>query len=135
VTGARHRYHIRCAESADGVIWRRHAQPCIDYASRVEYAFGRPFVRRDDDVYRMWYPYRGDRYTIGYAESDDGIEWRRLDDHRGLTPAVAGWDSDMVAYPWIFDWDGSTYMLYNGNDYGRSGIGLAVWSGTPFSRS
>ena len=134
-TGARHRYHIKYAESADGVVWRRHARPCIDYTSRAEFAFGRPFVRRDDDVYRMWYPYRGDRYTIGYAESDDGIEWTRLDDERGLTPAADGWDSEMVAYPWIFDWNNDTYMLYNGNDYGRSGIGLAVWGGESFSRS
>jgi hypothetical protein len=33
----------------------------------------------------------------------------------------------MVEYPWIFDWQGRRYMLYNGNDYGRTGLGLAVW--------
>lgn len=79
----------------------------------------------------MWYPYRGARYTIGYAESTDGMGWTRLDDHRGLTPAPSGWDSDMVAYPWVFDWKRDTYLLYNGNDYGRSGIGLAVWTDAP----
>ena len=129
--GAQHRYHIRYAESADGVVWRRHQRPCIDYASPSEYAFGRPFVLHDAGVYRMWYPYRGDRYSIGYAESGDGIEWRRLDDHRGLSPAEEGWDAGMVAYPWVFDWNGGRYMLYNGNDYGRSGVGLAVAGDDP----
>jgi hypothetical protein len=33
----------------------------------------------------------------------------------------------MVEYPWIFGSYGRDYMLYNGNDYGASGIGLAVW--------
>ncbi len=32
----------------------------------------------------------------------------------------------MVEYPCLFDWNGRRYMLYNGNDYGRSGVGLAV---------
>ena len=74
----------------------------------------------------MWYSYRGARYRIGYAESADGLTWTRHDD-RGLLPSGAGWDGDMVEYPWLFDWAGRTYMLYNGNDYGGTGIGLAVW--------
>ena len=123
----RHRYHIRYAESSDGVQWRRQGRPCIDYATAAEYAFGRPCVRREDGQYRMWYSSRGDRYVIGYAESPDGISWTRYDDHRGLAPAREGWDSEMTAYPWVFDWRSRQYMLYNGNDYGRTGVGIAVW--------
>jgi hypothetical protein len=36
------------------------------------------------------------------------------------------WDAQMQAYPSVFDHDGSRYLLYNGNDYGRSGVGWAV---------
>ena len=32
----------------------------------------------------------------------------------------------MVEYPCVFDWDGRRYMLYNGNGYGRTGVGLAL---------
>jgi hypothetical protein len=32
----------------------------------------------------------------------------------------------MIEYPCVFDHDRRRYMLYNGNDYGRTGIGLAV---------
>ena len=49
------------------------------YESDDEYAISRPCVVRDADGYRMWFAARGDRYRIGYAESDDGIEWRRDD--------------------------------------------------------
>ena len=74
----------------------------------------------------MWYCYRGDAYRIGYAESADGVEWVRRDDLAGITASEHGWDSQMVAYPCVFDCDGARYMLYNGDGYGRTGIGLAV---------
>lgn len=121
-----HRYHIRYAESADGVAWRRAGVVCIDYAADAEYALGRPCVVKDPDGYRMWYCYRGDAYRIGYAESDDGLRWVRRDDVVGIDVSPQGWDSGMVAYPFVFDFEGVRYMLYNGNDYGRTGIGLAV---------
>ena len=125
--GPKHAYHIRYAEASDAFEWRRLGQISVDYADPDEYAFARPCVLRDPDVYRMWYAVRGTAYRIGYAESIDGLTWRRLDDHRGLLPAADGWDAEMVAYPWVFDAGGSRYMLYNGNGFGRTGVGLAVW--------
>jgi predicted GH43/DUF377 family glycosyl hydrolase len=104
----------------------RTGHVCLDYASEAEYAFARPCVIYDGRLYRMWYSYRGLRYRIGYAESPDGISWTRLDQD-GLDPSGSGWDSEMVEYPWVFESDGRRYMLYNGDDYGRSGVGLAVW--------
>jgi hypothetical protein len=32
----------------------------------------------------------------------------------------------MIEYSFIFDHAGQRYMLYNGNGYGKTGIGLAV---------
>jgi hypothetical protein len=128
VNGApRHSYHIKHAESQDGIHWTRSGLVCLDYASEEEYAFARPYVRLDAGRYRMWYAVRGQRYRIGYAESDDGLAWTRLDQERGLSASGSGWDSDMVEYPWLFEQNGREYMLYNGDDYGRSGVGLAAW--------
>jgi hypothetical protein len=123
----RHSYHIKYAESKDGIRWSRSGLVCLDYASDEEYAFARPYVRYDARRYRMWYAYRGHRYRIGYAESADGLTWNRLDDARGLDASGSGWDSEMVEYPWLFEHNGRDYMLYNGDDYGRSGVGLAAW--------
>ena len=126
-SGPRHYYNIRYAESMDGVVWHRDGRTCVDYANETEHAFARPCVMRDADRFRMWYAVRGDRYKIGFAESADGVSWSRLDDVGGLHPAGDGWESEMVEYPWVFDENGRRFMLYNGNDYGRSGVGLAVW--------
>jgi len=124
----KHYYHVKYAESADGVRWKRQGVVCIDFASAAEHAIARPCVLKDDDGgYRMWYSYRGERYRIGYAESADGITWERKDDRAGIEPSASGWDSEMIEYPAVFDAGGRRYMLYNGNGYGRSGMGLAVW--------
>lgn len=122
----KHYYHLRYASSGDGVNWRREGKVCIDFASPSEYAISRPCVLKENGVYRMWYSYRGDRYRIGYAESLDGIQWRRLDAEAGIDISASGWDSEMVEYAFVFKHQGRHYMLYNGNDYGRTGIGLAV---------
>jgi hypothetical protein len=124
-SGPRHYYHIRYAESDDGFVWRRDGQVCVDYATPDEHAFARPWVVHDDDAYRMWFAVRGDRYRIALADSSDGVAWTRRTE-LGLTAGAAEWESEMVEYPCIFDWNGRRFMLYNGNDYGRSGVGLAV---------
>ena len=125
-----HRYHIKYAESLDGLNWRREGVVAIDYSNELEYAISRPSVIRDVDCWRMWYSYRGGRYRIGYAESDDGRLWRRLDSAVGIDVSAEGWDSEMIEYPFVFDHKGRRYMLYNGNDYGRTGFGIAVDQGS-----
>lgn len=122
----RHRYHIRYAESRDGLNWIREGRVCIDFNSDAEYAISRPSVLYEGGIYRMWYSHRGIRYRIGYAESEDGLTWQRKDGQAGIDVSATGWDSEMIEYPFVFSHNGTQYMLYNGNDYGRTGIGLAV---------
>jgi hypothetical protein len=121
-----HRYHIKYAHSTDGINWKREGLVCIDYQSIDEYAISRPCVIRDGSLYRMWYASRGSSYRIGYAESADGLTWTRKDHESGIDVSPSGWDSEMIAYPYVVESNGDYYMLYNGNGYGKTGIGLAV---------
>ncbi len=123
----KHYYHIKYAESHDGIVWDRRGIVCIDYASSDEYAIARPVLVKDNDCYKMWFSHRGSAYRIGYAESSDGIHWQRCDQIGGLDASEAGWDAEMTAYGYVFDHKGTRYMLYNGNGYGKTGIGYAVW--------
>lgn len=125
--GVRHYYNIKYGESSDGTTWSREGVAAIDYKDAGEYAFGRPFVLNEGGSYRMWYSVRGDAYRIGYAVSRDGVRWERQDERAGIDVSESGWDSEMIEYPWVFDAAGRRYMLYNGNGFGRTGIGLAVW--------
>jgi hypothetical protein len=124
-SGPRHYYNIRYAESPDGARWSRDGTICLDYATPDEYAFARPWITRDDRGYRMWFSVRGAAYEIAVAESTDGRRWSRRGDG-GLQAAGHDWESEMVEYPAVFTCDGRQYMLYNGNGYGASGVGLAV---------
>jgi hypothetical protein len=89
----RHRYHLRYAESDDALSWRREGRVVMDFAGPDEYAFGRPCVLKEDGHYRMWFCARGSSYHLGYAESDDGLSWRRADEVAELPTSASGWDS------------------------------------------
>lgn len=124
-------YHIiKYAESLDGIRWKRNSIVCIDSKYDSECAFSRPCVIKENNVFKMWYSYRGgprgETYRIGYAESADAITWDRKDEEVGLDVSESGWDSEMIEYPFVFDHKGKRYMLYNGNSYGKTGFGLAV---------
>ena len=121
----KHYYHIKYAESLDGVAWRPTGRVCVDFKSPDEYAIARPCVLRDAGRYRMWFCSRGSKYRIGYAESSDGLDWVRNDEDAGIDTSASGWDSEELAYPFLFRRK-QLWMLYNGNGYGKSGIGLAT---------
>lgn len=119
-------YDIKYAELADGLAWRRDGFVCIPLAPG-ETNVAHPCVVRDGALYRMWYSFdAGARYRIGYAESPDGLSWRRRDDAVGIASSATGWDSEMICQPHVFTHGGMHYLLYNGNAHGRDGIGLAV---------
>lgn len=115
------------ARSADGITWASDVEPCLAPALPDEYALGRPAVVRDGGRYRMWFSARSHSraYTIGYAESDDGLRWDRDDRRAGIARSEAGWDSEMICYPAIIDVNGRRFLFYNGNRHGASGFGMA----------
>ena len=121
---------IKHAESADGINWNRTNQIAINLEHPGEYALSKPFVIQIDGKYKMWYSYRGcefiTTYRIGYAESHDGQNWSRMDKSVGIDVSESGWDSEMISYPFIFDYKDNYIMLYNGNGYGRTGFGWAI---------
>jgi predicted GH43/DUF377 family glycosyl hydrolase len=121
-------YDLRQAVSADGLTWQTDPTPCVTFHHPTEIAIARPSVLKDGETWRMWFCHRGTDYAyrIGYAESSDGVNWSRRDEQAGITVSKAGWDSEMVAYPHVFDHGGNRYMLYSGNGFGRGGMGLAV---------
>jgi hypothetical protein len=120
-------YEVRYAESSDGVAWRKTGRTSIGLEPG-EIAIARPCVLRDSEGYTMWFCARGghEQYRLGVARSSDGLSWVRDRSGAGLEPSKEGWDSEMIAYPHVFDHGANRYMLYCGNGFGRSGFGLAV---------
>ncbi|MBX9688229.1 MAG: hypothetical protein K2X27_16085 [Candidatus Obscuribacterales bacterium] len=117
---------IKYAESENGINWRRTNQVILPLREPDEKAMSRPCVLKLNDKYRMWYAFRESDYRIGYAESENGIDWHRLDSQAGITVSESGWDSKSVEYASVFTHDKDLFMLYNGNSYGGTGFGLAL---------
>ncbi len=131
-------YHIKYAESSDGISWRRSGTVAVELSAE-EAGLARPSVLRGADGYRMWYcrrklaGYRTERdssYRLGYAESADGIRWQRKDELAGIDVALEGWDADMICYPQVIA-AGRLFLFYNGNGFGRSGLGYATLEHRP----
>lgn len=121
----RHYYNIKYAESEDGIHWTKNKKKCIDFEDNSEYAIAKPCVLKWKNKYLMWYSYRGHSYRVGFATSENGIDWVRRDEMVGIDVSEKGWDSEMICYAHVFEHDRYLYMLYNGNGYGASGLGMA----------
>jgi hypothetical protein len=127
-------YVIKHAHSRDGIHWERPNILSVIPRHPGE-AFSHPTVIKVGDLYRMWYCVRDSEdyhdgrgsYRIGYAESRTGREFQRRDDDAGITASDSGWDSTMICYPYVVSVDDRTYLFYNGNGFGQSGIGYAIW--------
>lgn len=121
-------YHIKSAVSEDMFNWVRNGDIAIGFKNN-ESNIARPSVYKENNhLYHMWYSYvdlEVGKYRIGYASSNNGKKWIRKDQNVGI-----GLDSkyctEMIAYPQIFEKDQNLYMLYNGDNFGKQGFGIAI---------
>lgn len=135
-TAAERTYKIGHAVSDDGINWQREeGRQIIEDRLGDDECQALPTVIAINGRYHMFFCYRhstGFRternrgYRIGHAYSDDLIEWTRDDDNPLLPSSKDGaWDADMQCYPHVFELEDEIYLLYNGNEFGRHGFGLA----------
>lgn len=128
-------YKIAYATSEDGINWRRDGRHIICDRLNADECQALPTVIYLTGKYHMYFCYRqaydfknksSNAYRIGYAISNDLINWSRDDSQAGIDISEDGWDSQMQCYPHVFQSGEKVYMLYNGNEFGRFGFGLAV---------
>jgi hypothetical protein len=128
-------YKIGHATSADGISWVKEESHQI-VADRLgpDESQALPTVINIGCCYHMFFCYResfdfrrtkGRGYRIGHACSEDLSNWIRVDETVIPEGTPGDWDSDMQCYPHVFECDGKVYLLYNGNEFGRYGFGLA----------
>jgi len=129
-------YKLRMAISRDGINWEKlHRNIIADKLGKDEAQACGDIIYKNG-TYHMFFCYRKsldfrrnkeNTYRIGYAHSKDLFHWERNDDRAGITISENDhdFDSEMVAYPNVFELDGNIYMLYLGNEVGKEGFGLA----------
>ncbi|PML92248.1 hypothetical protein [Vibrio breoganii] len=121
-------YDIRYTESNDPMSFSGTGTTLLT-TNKDEYRLGRPyFYKRSDSEYYLFYGFstEANPYNLGFAFSTDAIHWQRRDTEFKLNRTNHDWDNEMTAYPSVFNIKDKVYMLYNGNEYGKYGFGIAV---------
>lgn len=121
-------YRIKHLESDDGKEWGPSGRVVLDITHPDEHGFGRPWVVPEGDGYLMYYSVRRKSfgaYRMGYAVSQNGLDWTRHDEELGLDVSPGAFDGDAIMYAAVVDAADATICYYNGNDFGRAGFGAA----------
>ena len=125
---------IGYATSPDGVDWTKvgSVNPVLSAGPSGSWdddRVGHPSVIFDGTTYKMWYRGNdGQTSRIGYAVSDDGTNWTKVDSVNPVldTGNAGSWDDNSVQTPVVFMVDDSTFfMWYGGSDGSNTRIGLA----------
>jgi hypothetical protein len=130
-------YKIRVATSQDCISWKKLNRDLIESRIEEDEAQASPDVFYSNNRFHMFFCYRYSAnyrgkeggYRIGYAYSDNLVNWTRDDERVGIDVSLAGWDSEMISYPHLFDLDNKIFMVYLGNQVGRYGFGIAELEG------
>ncbi len=127
-------YNLKYGSSYNGIDWRRDGDVAINLKSIDEGGIASPTIVKIKNIFHLWYSYRSkfnfrtnikNTYRIGFATSNDLKKWKRKDKQFNLDISTVGWDSTMMAYPNILRIDKKLIMFYNGNNFGKTGIGYA----------
>lgn len=122
-------YDVKYLESSSPTIIPSVGETILTFANSDEYRVARPYVVFDQGIYKMFccVSTLSKGYRLGYAESEDGIKWKRCDEKLGIDVSNDdNWDSQMMGYPSFIRTPYGSYLFYNGNNYGEQGFGYAV---------
>lgn len=121
------------ATSKDGINWEKHGQNPVFTHGIDKYdqckVGGCDVVKVNGRYLQFYIGYENiDNARICVAESNDGIDWKRIKQNPILSPTKGAWDSDAVYKPSVcFDIKkNNAYLWYNGRKGHNEYIGLAT---------
>jgi hypothetical protein len=125
-------YDIKYAESLDGINWSPSGETHIHLLGD-EGGISASSVLKTRDGYEMLFSVRNktgyreerkDSYRIKKAFSEDGFSWKR-EERTEIDPGIDEWENFMVCYPCVTPTSKNVFLFYNGNGFGKTGIGIA----------
>jgi hypothetical protein len=128
-------YKIKKATSTDGINWIKNKDELISDTIGPDECQALPTVIKNKEEFIMAFCFRsafGFRtepklgYRLDFATSKDLLNWDRGNINVSISEHKSGWDRDMQCYPNFSQLQGKLHLLYNGNNFGKSGFGLAV---------
>lgn len=121
------------ATSKDGINWEKHGQNPVFTHGIDKYdqckVGGCDVVKVNGRYLQFYIGYENiDNARICVAESNDGIDWKRIKQNPILSPTKGAWDSDAVYKPSVCFGikKNNAYLWYNGRKGHNEYIGLAT---------
>jgi hypothetical protein len=125
-------YKIGRMKSDDGFTFVRIVEGNQIIPDTIENeAQAMPTVVRINEIYHMFYCYRSsfdfrnggaNGYRLGHATSSDGEIWSLS--HEELPSIFPDWCQNMQCYPHAAIIETELYLFFNGNMFGKNGVGL-----------
>lgn len=128
------KYDIKIATSSNAIDWN----PLNKIAIGLDAGQGgvsKATVIKINNRFYMWYSVRSESdyrenpnhgYRIRCAFSDNLLDWVKIDQYGLGINGTSGWEQIMVEYPEVLIHQGRLHMYYNGDGFGRTGIGYAT---------
>ncbi|MDH5723732.1 MAG: hypothetical protein OEY94_10495 [Alphaproteobacteria bacterium] len=127
-------YNLETMISKDGKEWPDKQEVVFPIKENEILGYGRSAIWKDDVVgkfkglfsVRSW---DARYYGIYYSESYDGLEWDELslDNRMSFSVSDTCDNQSEVCFPSLIHQDNRIFMFYNGNDFGKEGLRLAIW--------
>lgn len=127
-------YDIKIATSSNAIDWEPIGTAIA--LSGTEGGISKACVIEKDGQFLMWYAVRGEQdyrtnpahsYRIKCAISKDLINWEKTEKMGLDIDPNSQWDNLMVEYPHVVSYQNTLQLFYNGNGFGNTGIGHAIW--------
>ena len=115
-------YNLSYAESKNGINWNLKKKNVLKLNAFTTAA--RPYVLKHNKEYHMWYSERKyqKKYLIKYSKSKNGINWKSKN---FKVPTLKKFNDKSSCYPCVFQNNKKFYLLFNGNNYGKTGIAIS----------
>ena len=122
-------YECWIMNSSDGITWGEIPAKKILNCSHEEYRIGRPTVNsKVNGTYelRVTSDTRKKEYACFQLNSNDGVKFNSKRKRELPRGSLGEWDDQMTCYPIRLDTShGESYLFYNGNGMGQTGVGFA----------
>ena len=116
-------YNIKMATSQDLLNWKRTNNAILEF-DNDEHIHGKPVLFRSQrEEWKLYFSARGSAYRIAQAE---GRSLYNLKRQENLSFVHADWISQTQEYAFPLRVKNTDYLFFNGNGYGRSGLGYCI---------
>ncbi len=117
-------HELTFARSRDGIDWGPSGETVIGLKPG-EFGISRPWLLTQEAQELLFFSIRRSQYAIGVAtRSAVGQPWQRLTSDL-LGSSADTWDNAANCYPAAITLAGRHFLFYSGNQYGKTGLGVA----------